>query len=473
MTSIVSLEEACSALPAEHRLHIVCNLMLARLGHPLMFPCDYDTSTLEYKSLRSVIHSVSNSTLIDGGLLGLAYNLATPVKFTKRTNLGQLFAPQWLADYMIDQIIAPPTEACDPAAGSGFLLWQLLKRFRATTIAGYEVDPDLVAIGNVSIAIGAERSGPGQLEPITQQDSLAAGIPTTKFIITSVPAGRAPPHVCDQLKNWRFSLTRLEEWFLLLIITALEPGGEAIVVIPNALRGAVRGIQVRKLLLDTMQLHSVTTIDGPCFRESPKFRVAVLHFSRPADGIVDSHSPVSFVSLTRKARHNTGIALQGAMQTGFHTLKAPPPAILSSDPDLPTKALGELMVRRAPPRRLPKNRAAHPTSFRLYTCDITPYFCETPDITDLAVIIDRHSGTRNARITLDRNFSAAASVIVLFFASEEVTEYVYSWLSRNTDIVNYGFSGNVFYALTLTYICQIRIPVPIGLLFFDYPVESY
>jgi hypothetical protein len=464
MSRMIRLKEACAAIPEEFRLRAVCNAFLEKIEQSeFAFEIDYSANNPEYRRLMRELATVGAAALFKRGFLGLAYALCIPAGSAQRSKLGQFFTPPWLADYLIDQIKSPhPHHACDPAAGSGVLLWRFLERHN-TSASGFEVDQDLVTIGNISIAASSSHST-RSLAHISQRDSLVCGIPENSLIIANVPFGAAPRSVtfCEQITRYGLKNYRLEELFLLLIMSAVQVGGEALVIVPDSIKGTERGVQLRQILLSQFQLHSVTSVNCPCFRETPATRVSVLHFSRVTN--LDFAEPVRFLTLTSKSRFEVGSVPQSTLRYGFHNLKLPLPAP-TNELGLPVKTIGELMTKRKVPHHAKSFGTTQPDKYRFHSTEVgAVYFCATADVQEPAILINRNSGCRKARIIMDKDFSVSHTMIVLLFPTLELTEYVYGWLCENREILDYGYCGTNFFGITLAYIKQIRIPVPALLL---------
>lgn len=122
------------------------------------------------------------------------------IALATRQSLGELYTPDWLAEWMVADGLAEQPEAAmlDPACGSGTFLYFAIRRLRASLpdtaaslkeilgrIQGVDVNPLAVelASANVLLALGpllAKRTGPLYL-PVFERDTLKQDSPGRQF----------------------------------------------------------------------------------------------------------------------------------------------------------------------------------------------------------------------------------------------------------------------------------------------------
>ncbi len=220
---------------------------------------------------------------------------------TKR-GAGQYFTPRVLIDVIVLLMQPKPGEVIqDPAAGTGGFLIAADRYMRAQTDDYFELGPKQQAFQLQSALRGLENVQDTfrlllmnlhlhQVDPdhIDLADTLSPAGAASRFknadlILTNPPFGPAggPPTRDDLTVTDRVSSYQLP--FVEHIIRALAPGGRAAVVVPdNVLYDDGRGKQLRQMLMNRCNLHTILRLPTGIFY-AQGVKTNVLFFTRSGE----------------------------------------------------------------------------------------------------------------------------------------------------------------------------------------------
>jgi SAM-dependent methyltransferase len=195
-------------------------------------------------------------------LFGLAYERFFPEIF--KAERGQFFTPQPVVELMADLVqIRPGDRVLDPTAGSGTFL--VVAHARGADIDGIEIDPELVALCRLNLALhdanprSIRRADLFQDPPVDTYDIILANPPFSVDI-------RDP----DILRTFSLSNGRgrmsSDVLFLQAAHARLRPGGKLAVVLPRSILANPRYHWVREWLAERFVRVAVVSLPEGVFR---------------------------------------------------------------------------------------------------------------------------------------------------------------------------------------------------------------
>ena len=233
--------------------------------------------------LKKVISLIDGETWLsmDDDLKGAIYeNILEKNGQDKKSGAGQYFTPRSLISAMVDVTRPRITETvCDPACGTGgFLLsaFEYMKKqsqdkkkqefLRTTALRGVDNTALVVTLASMNMylhGIGTEKS------PIECRDSLETAPgdnDTVDVVLANPPFGTRPAGSVDINRDDFFTETSNNQLnFLQHIMTLLNIGGRAAVVLPDNVLFEAAGEVIRKKLLTDYNLHTILRLPTGIF----------------------------------------------------------------------------------------------------------------------------------------------------------------------------------------------------------------
>ena len=91
----------------------------------------------------------------------------------------------------------------------------------------------------------------------------------------------------------------------------------------------------------------------------------------------------------------------------------------------------------------------------------TKLYCDTYNIEEYVIIINKTNGTGNCNIFLDKKCSAAIQTYIIQSKYNNlITRYIYHYLLNSIDILEYGYKGSCQKHLSNTYLSSIKLFMP-------------
>lgn len=233
--------------------------------------------------LKKVISLIDGETWLsmDDDLKGAIYeNILEKNGQDKKSGAGQYFTPRSLISAMVDVTRPRITETvCDPACGTGgFLLsaFEYMNKqsqdkkkqefLRTTALRGVDNTALVVTLASMNMylhGIGTEKS------PIDCRDSLETAPgdnDTVDVVLANPPFGTRPAGSVDINRDDFFTETSNNQLnFLQHIMTLLNIGGRAAVVLPDNVLFEAAGEVIRKKLLTDYNLHTILRLPTGIF----------------------------------------------------------------------------------------------------------------------------------------------------------------------------------------------------------------
>ena len=233
--------------------------------------------------LKKVISLIDGETWLsmDDDLKGAIYeNILEKNGQDKKSGAGQYFTPRSLISAMVDVTRPRITETvCDPACGTGgFLLsaFEYMNKqsqdkkkqefLRTTALRGVDNTALVVTLASMNMylhGIGTEKS------PIECRDSLETAPgdnDTVDVVLANPPFGTRPAGSVDINRDDFFTETSNNQLnFLQHIMTLLNTGGRAAVVLPDNVLFEAGGEVIRKKLLTDYNLHTILRLPTGIF----------------------------------------------------------------------------------------------------------------------------------------------------------------------------------------------------------------
>ena len=233
--------------------------------------------------LKKVISLIDGETWLsmDDDLKGAIYeNILEKNGQDKKSGAGQYFTPRSLISAMVDVTRPRITETvCDPACGTGgFLLsaFEYMNKqsqdkkkqefLRTTALRGVDNTALVVTLASMNMylhGIGTEKS------PIECRDSLETAPgdnDTVDVVLANPPFGTRPAGSVDINRDDFFTETSNNQLnFLQHIMTLLNTGGRAAVVLPDNVLFEAAGEVIRKKLLTDYNLHTILRLPTGIF----------------------------------------------------------------------------------------------------------------------------------------------------------------------------------------------------------------
>lgn len=233
--------------------------------------------------LKKVISLIDGETWLsmDDDLKGAIYeNILEKNGQDKKSGAGQYFTPRSLISAMVDVTRPRITETvCDPACGTGgFLLsaFEYMNKqsqdkkkqefLRTTALRGVDNTALVVTLASMNMylhGIGTEKS------PIECRDSLETAPgdnDTVDVVLANPPFGTRPAGSVDINRDDFFTETLNNQLnFLQHIMTLLNIGGRAAVVLPDNVLFEAAGEVIRKKLLTDYNLHTILRLPTGIF----------------------------------------------------------------------------------------------------------------------------------------------------------------------------------------------------------------
>lgn len=233
--------------------------------------------------LKKVISLIDGETWLsmDDDLKGAIYeNILEKNGQDKKSGAGQYFTPRSLISAMVDVTRPRITETvCDPACGTGgFLLsaFEYMNKqsqdkkkqefLRTTALRGVDNTALVVTLASMNMylhGIGTEKS------PIECRDSLETAPgdnDTVDVVLANPPFGTRPAGSVDINRDDFFTETSNNQLnFLQHIMTLLNIGGRAAVVLPDNVLFEAAGEVIRKKLLTDYNLHTILRLPTGIF----------------------------------------------------------------------------------------------------------------------------------------------------------------------------------------------------------------
>ena len=233
--------------------------------------------------LKKVISLIDGETWLsmDDDLKGAIYEkILEKNGQDKKSGAGQYFTPRSLISAMVDVTRPRITETvCDPACGTGgFLLsaFEYMKKqsqdkkkqefLRTTALRGVDNTALVVTLASMNMylhGIGTEKS------PIECRDSLETAPgdnDTVDVVLANPPFGTRPAGSVDINRDDFFTETSNNQLnFLQHIMTLLNIGGRAAVVLPDNVLFEAAGEVIRKKLLTDYNLHTILRLPTGIF----------------------------------------------------------------------------------------------------------------------------------------------------------------------------------------------------------------
>lgn len=228
-----------------------------------------------------------------------------------KSGAGQYFTPRPLIRAMVEVVDPEPTETvCDPAVGTGgFLLAayehmkrkdaakdrEVARRLRQEMFRGYDIVPEVVRLCAMNLylhGIGGSKS------PVIPADALLdRGSETYDIILANPPFGRKQSfRIVNQegdieterqdyvREDFTVTTSNKQLNFLQHIMSVLNPGGTAAVVLPdNVLFEGGAGEAIRRRLLKDFNFHTLLRLPTGIFYR-PGVKANVLFFEKVAAG---------------------------------------------------------------------------------------------------------------------------------------------------------------------------------------------
>jgi type I restriction enzyme M protein len=210
-----------------------------------------------------------------------------------KSGAGQYFTPRALIQAIVEVVDPEPNETiCDPACGTGgFLLAaydhmkvkpaahdrRVATRLREELFQGYDIVPEVVRLCAMNLYLHGVG---GAVSPVGQRDALLADTGGRfKLVLTNPPFGKRQSYrIVNQegeIESERqdyvredFTVTTSNKQlnFLQHIMTILEPGGTAAVVMPdNVLFEGAAGEMLRRRLLRDFNFHTLLRLPTGIF----------------------------------------------------------------------------------------------------------------------------------------------------------------------------------------------------------------
>ncbi|WP_419933925.1 N-6 DNA methylase [Candidatus Palauibacter sp.] len=218
-----------------------------------------------------------------GEVLGI---IADPVGGVGGPAMAECSTPQPIAELMVDLLDPRPGERIyDPCFGGGNLLAAVAKRLRdesdpASSVFGTEIDPHAYCIGLARVILAGteypQLEVGDALKRSWSADGAAAGF---DGVLAVPPWGRRPRR--DTWCDLPFAARNIETLFLQHAMTALRPGGRAVIALPDAAlfrTGADK--KVREHLLTNYHVDGVVSLPAGAFRPYTDVKTSLLVFRR-------------------------------------------------------------------------------------------------------------------------------------------------------------------------------------------------
>lgn len=213
---------------------------------------------------------------------------------------GEFYTPRHIIAAMV-QVVRPRLgeRVYDPCFGSGGFLWmaaneirrasgpmglEQLEQFHKRTVYGRELGPLAYLNGTMGLLLHDVREA--NLELVNTLEAHSNNVPERdkySVILANPPyGGRLPQQVQT---NFTVRSAATEILFVQHIMASLAKGGRAAVIVPEGVlfRGGPDS-QVRKRLLDELNLHTILSLPAGCFLPYTGVKANVLFFNREADG---------------------------------------------------------------------------------------------------------------------------------------------------------------------------------------------
>ena len=227
-----------------------------------------------------------------------------------KSGAGQYFTPRALIDAIVQVVDPEPSDTVhDPAVGTGgFLLAayehmrrqpgaldkRAAKALRESALSGTDIVPEVVRLCAMNLYLHGIG---GRVSPVAQRDALLdRGPKSYRIILTNPPFGRRQSFRIvredggldterqDYVRD-DFTITTGNKQlnFLQHIMSILEVGGSAAVVMPDNVLFEGAGEMLRRRLLTEFDLHTLLRLPTGIFYK-PGVKANVLFFDRPPPG---------------------------------------------------------------------------------------------------------------------------------------------------------------------------------------------
>lgn len=240
------------------------------------------SSPISHREIMDVLNPIDMNALdLQTDILGFVYEDVLSNGSSKSRDMGQYFTDRAVCEYMVN-ICAPklvngvPETVCDPTMGTAGMLTCYVSYMNSKypdidwtknqdRVHGCDHDERVAGLARINMFMAAR----GVFSHLVRKDSLGEGTDRTKYdiILANPPFGlKNLKHkdCCQSVKNLNITGVKAEPLFLQLIMTALELGGRAAVVVPNGMiqnHSAIHN-NTRKYLLDNFELERIVRLNS-------------------------------------------------------------------------------------------------------------------------------------------------------------------------------------------------------------------
>lgn len=182
----------------------------------------------------------------------------------KKKELGQVFTPLGIAEYMVDLVYFEEAKSVlDPAVGDGIFLRCLNRKKRDMKLCAYEIDPDMIELFREKNEFETELYREDYLlsDDDTKYDLIICNPPYNRF--QNIPNRKK--YISDFSKKYGIELSgysNLCTYFLIKSLNELNDNGRCAFIIPYEFLNTGYGVAVKEYLLSSRMLKTVIKFDN-------------------------------------------------------------------------------------------------------------------------------------------------------------------------------------------------------------------
>lgn len=425
-------------------------------------------------------------------ILGWIYEQHLKTGSASGRDLGQFFTDRSICEYMVE-LCSPgfkspgvPESVCDPTMGTGGFLTAYVKYFKKhhqdvninwtvqqQEIHGYELDQRVVAVARLNLFM--EMKGNKAIN-LQTGDSLRHGLDQIGYdvILANMPFGvkgikHAECH--ESVKNLKIRGTKSEPLFLQLIMTSLNQGGRAAVIVPDGILNNTSTCHVgtRKYLLENFELDKVIKLSGQFFMNT-SVQSSILFFRKTGhptketeflEATKDKNN--SIISRNILTIDRSMITEDSSLDIKKYTPNCSSSIATNKHPNNLILALSDV-IEFIKGKKRTVNEATDNGKYTFITCSIAgPSKIDVADFNREAIIINAINGNGKCKVYYSREYSTTSNNIHFTIKHDcniVKLKYLYIYLDVNIELLENGFVGSNQKKITKEYIKSIKVPIP-------------